>query len=105
MIDISCEKLLVPAEIASLVPRRRGGKKCNIATIYRWMQLGIRGVKLEYLCVGSVRCTSVEALQRFFDGCTAQTKGQDVQPPPPRLTATRRKQIEAAERRLVEAGI
>ncbi len=104
MIDITSEKLLTPSEIAQHIPRRRAGKKCNVATIYRWMTDGVRGVKLEHLCVGGTRCTSLESLQRFFDALTAQADGQHVQQPP-RLTKSRRKQIEAAEKRLEKAGV
>lgn len=104
MIDISSEKLLTPAEIVQHIPRRRAGKKCNIATIYRWMTDGVRGVKLEHLCVGGTRCTSLEALQRFFDLLTARAERQPTEQPQ-RLTKSRRKQIEAAERRLAKAGV
>ena len=98
MIDISEEKLVTPAEITKHVPCRRAGKKCNIATVYRWMTDGVRSVKLESLCVGGTRCTSIEALQRFFDALTTQADSQHAPPP-------RRKQIEAAERRLQKAGV
>ena len=104
MIDISSEKLLTPAEIAQHIPRRRAGKKCNVATIHRWFVDGVRGIKLESICVGGTKCSSVAALQRFFDELTAQSEGQPVQQPQ-RITKARRKQIEAAERRLEKAGV
>ncbi len=104
MIDISTETVISPADATKHLPRRRAGKKPNIATIYRWMQIGVRGIRLESIMIGGTRCTSLEALQRFFDTLTAQAEGQPVQQPQ-RLTKSRRKQIEAAERRLAKAGV
>jgi len=104
MIDLSTETVVCPADAAKTLPCRRSGKRCNVATIYRWMTNGVRGIKLESICVGASRCTSKEALQRFFDALTAQADGQPVQQPQ-RLTKSRRKQIEAAEKRLEKAGV
>ncbi len=104
MIDISTEKLVTPTEITKHVPRRRAGKKCNVATVYRWMQIGIHGIRLESLVCGGSKCSSIEALQRFFDALTAQADGQPVEQPP-RITKSRQKQIEAAEKRLEKAGV
>ena len=103
MIDISTETVVSPPDATPHIPRRRAGKKCNVATVYRWMTAGCRGIKLESICIGATRCTSIEALQRFFDALTAQAEGQPVQPP--RLTKSRKKQIEAAERRLKKVGV
>lgn len=66
MIDISQERVLSFAEAADVLPRRRGRKKPHVATLYRWSQRGCRGVQLETIQVGGTKCTSVEALQRFF---------------------------------------
>ena len=104
MIDISTETVVCPADATKLCPRRRGGKKPDIATAYRWMKDGVRGIRLESIMIGGTRCTSQEALQRFFDALTAQAEGQPVQQPQ-RLTKSRQKQIEAAEKRLSRAGV
>ena len=78
----------------------------NVATIYRWMMQGVRGIKLESIVVGATRCTSIEAMQRFFDSLTAAADAEhsSVVTPPP-LTKTRQAQIEAAGRRLAGTGI
>src|SRR3989339_228871 len=76
-IDISSEMVRTLANIAkskSLPPRRRG-KRPNVATFYRWSKDGCLGkdgkrVILETIQVGGTRCTSDEALQRFFDRLT-----------------------------------
>jgi hypothetical protein len=67
MIDISSEALLTFSDAAASLPRRRAGRKTNVSTLYRWSEHGLRGVKLEIIFIGGSRCTSSQALQRFFD--------------------------------------
>ena len=102
MIDISTERIFSFTEATRRLPERRGGKRPNVATLYRWSNQGCRGVRLEYLMVGGTRCTSLEALQRFFELLTAASLGEKAPPPP--LPKHRLRQIEAAERRLAKAG-
>ena len=103
-IDISLERVVSLTEATQYLPRRRAGKKPNVATLYRWAQQGVRGIRLETICVGATRCTSVEALQRFFDALTLQAEPKTVVPQP-RQPAHRQKAIAAAEKRLAQAGI
>jgi hypothetical protein len=104
MIDISLEETLSLTEAAKCLPCRRKGARPNVATLYRWAQTGCRGVRLETICIGATRCTSMEALQRFFDALTAQAdRQQAVQTP--MATRGRQWQIDAAEKRLARAGI
>ena len=73
MIDISKETVISLKEATRLLPRRRNGKKTCLQTMYRWTaRRGIRGVVLETIQVGGTKCTSIEALQRFFDRLTQQ---------------------------------
>ena len=67
MVDSTSECLLTLAQAAEDLPRRRRGGKTNISTLYRWSQSGCRGVRLETIQIGGTRCTSREALQRFFE--------------------------------------
>ena len=72
MIDIQSEELITLSEAAKFVPRRRRGRKVSTSTIYRWAsKSGLRGVRLSTIRAGGALCTSVEALQRFFDALTA----------------------------------
>ncbi len=101
MIDIQTEQLLTPTKASELCPECRRGARPNIATIYRWMVKGVRGIKLESLVVGATRCTSVEALQRFFDALTAAADAEHSAAIVSRPSSkSRAKAIEAAERRL-----
>ena len=101
-IDIATETVISPKGAVPYVPRRRKGKRVALATIYRWMEPGVRGVKLEYLQVGNCRCTSVQALQRFFDRLT---EGPDLQAQPTRTVARRQGSAAAAEQELDREGL
>lgn len=99
-IEIGKERVITLANAARLLPRRRAGRKPHVSTIYRWTSRGLKGIVLETLAVGGTTCTSVEALQRFFDALSQRNSGQ------PDLQS---KQVEARLRRasqiLNEAGI
>jgi hypothetical protein len=101
MIDVAIEQVISLSEAADFLPRRRAGKKTSVVTLYRWTNQGLRGVRFEFVMVGATRCTSREALQRFCDALTAAVNGR-VPVPPSRLTKSRERQIEAAERRLAK---
>src|SRR3954471_23181724 len=70
-IDISSEPPIPLAVAAAHIPRRRRGRKTAVSTLHRWATRGLRGVVLETLQVGGTKCTSVAALQRFFDRLSA----------------------------------
>jgi len=80
MIDIKREEVLPLTVAAVRLPQRPSGKRLHVATLYRWATRGRLGVRLEVLRVGGQTCTSMEALQRFFDRLTAL---QAKEPPPP----------------------
>jgi hypothetical protein len=114
MIDISSETVVTLTEAAHRLPPRRGGKRPNVATLFRWTTEGVRPkngdpdaprIKLEWGMVGSTRCTSLEALQRFIDVLTAAAAEHSAAVTPPQLTKSRQKAIEAAKRRLARAGV
>ena len=72
MIDLQNEHVLPLRVAAKRLPRQRAGRKVHVSTLYRWAHDGLRGVRLETIYVGGTVCTSLEALQRFFDRLTAQ---------------------------------
>lgn len=67
MIDTTCEEILTFKQAADWLPRRRAGRKASTSTIWRWASSGIHGIQLECIHIGGIRCTSQQALQRFFD--------------------------------------
>ena len=79
-INVFEESVLSLTEAAKLLPRRRRGRKVHVSCIFRWAQAGLKSasgmvVRLETVRVGGTKCTSKEALQRFFD------RLQDPSPP------------------------
>ena len=95
MIDLSAEKLIRVQDVPRLLPPRHTGKRVHISAVYRWIQRGVQGVRLESIRIGGTTYTSKEALQRFADRRSPENDGPVGVPT---TTATRRKQIERAER-------
>jgi hypothetical protein len=71
MLDLAQESTLTFAEAARDPVL---GRPVHIATIYRWANKGVRGIRLETVMVGGRRLTTQEAMTRFFDRLT-QTAG------------------------------
>lgn len=101
MIDSQTENLLSLTDAARLLPARRGGKRPHVSCMYRWTTAGCRGVVLESISIGGTRCTSREALSRFF----AALSGHPTAPSVGRSVAQRLRDLAAAERELRAAGI
>jgi hypothetical protein len=101
MIDPNTETLLSLAEAAKHLPRRRAGKKPHVSCIYRWTTAGCRGVILESVQVGGTRCTSKEALARFF---RRLTHGDAADAPAVRSCAQRQRAVKKAMSDLEREG-
>ena len=97
-IDIHTETLIPIAKIPSHSPGRP-----HVATCWRWIKRGVRGVKLETVLIGGKRYTSLEALQRFAEATTAAADGDS--PATPSTPTEQRKAHEQACRELDAAGI
>ena len=102
-IEIRSEQLIPLQQLPSALPRNpTTGRKVHMATIWRWVQRGCRGVRLETVLVGGVRYTSEEALQRFVERTTASADGTL---PTSSTPSTRRRAHERACSELDGAGI
>ncbi len=97
MIDIGNEELIPIRILPARLPSRVNGKQVHVTTVYRWINYGVRGVKLESLKVGGTTYTSTEALQRFAEGLSHP---RDVSTPP--YSLTRQREIERAAREVNE---
>lgn len=103
MIDLQTETPIYLADVPAYLPKHpTSGKRVHINAIYRWVRAGVRGVKLETIAIGGTLATSVQAVQRFCDACTAAKLGTL---PAPRTNRQRQAAIEKAERDLQAAGI
>lgn len=69
------ERLLTLSQAAKTLPCRRGDRPTHPSTLFRWATDGLRGVKLEVVQVGGTKCTSREALARFFAALGAASTG------------------------------
>jgi hypothetical protein len=97
-INIATESVLTFRAAIKLLPRRRRGRSVNVATMYRWSQRGCRGVRLETIQVGGTRCTSIEAVQRFFEALSADADC-------PGAVNTSKSDLQAVLRECEQAGI
>jgi len=95
------EEIVSLNDATRLIPRRRRGALPHVSTLFRWSTHGVRGVVLETIQVGGTRCTSRQAIERFFAALTERS-GSPATPSAP--TPSRLREIEAAERRCTEAG-
>jgi hypothetical protein len=79
MSNLSNETLITLREAAKSLPPRRAGRPVSAGTLFRWATAGLRGVRLEAVQMGGTKCTSKEALFRFFgrlEACASKT-GQE----------------------------
>ena len=102
MIDPNSETLISLSEAARRLPRRRAGKKVHTSCAYRWTTIGCRGVILESIQIGGTRCTSKEALARFFRRLTS---GDAADVPAVRSVAKRERAVARAMKELEQAGV
>ena len=71
MIDIHAESLLPINQVPKALP-----EPPHVATVWRWIQRGVRGIKLETVLVGGKRYTSAEKLQAFVVESGSASMGQ-----------------------------
>lgn len=92
MIDVQSEKLVPLADVPALLPPSRNGRRPHISVIYRWVQKGLHGIRLEALQLGGRRVTSREALSRFFQALSANAGLSNPDPPKVRTPGRRQRE-------------
>ena len=91
-IDPWRDSILTFPQAARLVPKIHRGKSTHLSTIHRWVQRGVGGVHLETISIGGSRCTSREALERFFSLITAKkNRGGTCEPTRTEAESARRR--------------
>jgi hypothetical protein len=65
MSDLLREQVISLSKAAKLLPHIRNNKPLAPSTLWRWANVGLRGVRLETVKCGGSTVTSVEALERF----------------------------------------
>ncbi|TWU44143.1 hypothetical protein Q31b_16790 [Novipirellula aureliae] len=106
-IDVFNEEVVSLSEATKRLPKVRNGKKLHLSTLFRWAQAGKIAndgmrVRLETIQVGGTKCTSLEAMQRFFDRLTGKV---EVVTPPSITHREQRRRHERAMKELEEMGI
>ncbi len=97
MSAIMDQDLISIKQAAKLIPTRP-----HIATIWRWIEHGCRGHKLQSWLVGGQRFTSRDAIEDFF----AKLNPETAQTPIPTSTPKKRqREIDRAEKDLAEMGL
>ncbi len=109
MLDLTTETPLSLEAAARLVPPARGGKRCHLSTILRWIIDGSRApdgsrVRLEAVRLGGKWVTSAAALQRFAERLTPRP-ADTPEAPARRTPGQRRRAAERAGAELQRMGI
>lgn len=74
------ERLYTLEQAARFFPSGRTCHGRNRSTVYRYSTHGLRGIVLETVDAGGIRCTSREAIRRFFGALSIQAKLAAVNP-------------------------
>ena len=98
MIDVTVERPISFNQATKFLPDNR---RPGFSTWWRWSVHGVRGVKLETILVGGRRCTTAEAVRRFFERVTAVADGTEI---PNRTSSDRDAAVARAEVRCARAG-
>lgn len=102
MIDTTLENPVPLSLLAREVVNREGRRGINVSTLWRWIQRGVKGQRLESLMVGGIRMSTREALSRFFVATTAAANGEAI---PIHTDRQRERAIQHAKNVLEAAGI
>ena len=84
------------------IPRRRGGARLALPTLWRWSTRGVRGIRLRIVRIGSTPATTEQWLHEFF---AALGEPANAVAHPAQQSAQRQREIAAAQARLAAAGI
>src|SRR4051812_22603726 len=94
MIDTIAERVFPLDQIPPEMIPGRDGKPVRNVTRGLWHRRGVRGVRLETVMWGGGRCTSLEALARFYEA-VSQAKALGNRRPQAIATRTRRQRDRA----------
>lgn len=61
---------LTPNQISDMIPSRMQGRNISAQTVRRWQLSGLRGIYLQSVMVGGVRCSTQEQVEKFISDLT-----------------------------------
>ena len=94
MIEIAIKSLISLHEIPQRLLPRTSERPIQMSTVYRWIQRGVMGGRLEAIRIGGTTYTSLEALQRFGERLS-ESRGRLAAEALP-TSSLRRRQMERA---------
>lgn len=106
-IDIFTDELLTLTEAAKTCPRVRG-KKLSTVTLWRYVTIGKRGVKLKHVWIGDNILTTKAAMNEFFNAvgnAPAREKASGAGHAPKATANQREREIASARKRLIARGM
>ncbi len=95
MTNILEQELITVTQAAKSIPTRP-----HIATVWRWIERGCRGHRLQSWLIGGQRYTSLAAIEEFL-----QRINSDSARSAPMTAKTRERAIAQAERELSDMGV
>lgn len=106
-IDVFNEQVVSLSDAAKHLPKVKRGKNPHPSSLWRWTVKGQKApdgriVRLETIKVGGTTCTSLEALQRYFERLTGDIQ---IETPPTITERHRLRHEERIERELDAIGI
>jgi hypothetical protein len=96
------DELIPLGRVPDLLPPGPHGKRPHVSAVFRWVQRGIRGVRLRAVQAAGRRCTTRRWISEFFAALSEATGLPTAQP---RSPAARKRSHEQADRVLTEAGL
>ncbi len=111
MFDTIAEKPIPLDQIPPEAIPGRGGKPVHQVTLGLWHRRGVRGVKLETIMIGGRRCTSIEALNRFYQAVSQARSSHPSHRPPAEASPSARaerdrgKAVRSAMKDLAKRGV
>ncbi|MCK5941509.1 MAG: DUF1580 domain-containing protein [Planctomycetes bacterium] len=83
----SSEQAVLISDVPNILPRSASGRRVHVATVYRWAQRGLRGVRLRTFRCGARLATTREELSRWTAAITDRWDECDRAPDSERLRA------------------
>ena len=105
MIDVNAEHVVTLSQLAKRLPCRRSERPVHPATIHRWRNPGVRGVRLDCVRIGGIWHTSLEAYQRWVERLTAAEPHSDTTPASAQTSPHHTAHADAVEKQLDDLGI
>jgi hypothetical protein len=93
------ETLIRISQVPKLFPLKDKGGRVGVSSVYRWVQRGVRGIRLETIRAPWGQMTSVEAVERFI------VRLNPGAPDSSRLRSTTRRQEIAKANRVVAKAL